>query len=154
LTVGLLHALHAYRGRVVSSQELAEQACEIEIDILGKPIGKQDQYSAAYGGLNLIRFLPNETVDIEPVPARPETMAQLSSWVMLLYTEQSRDANHILQKQTSGTNDKRTVLRAMRDLAFEMRKTISGTCRLEDFAKLLHDGWELKRSLGFGISNE
>ena len=96
LTVGLLAALHGYRNRVVSPRLLAEQACQIEIDVLGKPIGRQDQYAAGFGGLNYIRFNPDDTVDVEPVPCRPETMAELERQTLLVYTGQTRDANLIL----------------------------------------------------------
>lgn len=154
LTVGLLQALYAYKGQIISAKNVAEQACRIEIDILGKPIGKQDQYAAAFGGLNYIRFNPDESVDVEPVPAPAETMKELSSRMMLLYTEQQRDADGILKRQSEGTKDRMSVLRAMRDLAQEMRVAITGPGGLDEFARLLHEGWELKRSLGFGISME
>lgn len=154
LTVGLLQALYAYKGQIISAKNVAEQACQIEIDILGKPIGKQDQYAAAYGNLNYIRFNPDDTVDVEPVPAPAETMKELSSRMMLLYTEQQRDADGILKRQSEGTKDRMPVLRAMRDLAQEMRVAITGANGLDEFSKLLHQGWELKRSLGFGISME
>jgi D-glycero-alpha-D-manno-heptose-7-phosphate kinase len=154
LTVGLLQALYAYKGQIVSAKNVAEQACQIEIDILGKPIGKQDQYAAAFGNLNYIRFNPDDTVDVEPVPAPAETMKELSSRMMLLYTEQQRDADGILKRQSEGTKDRMPVLRAMRDLAQEMRVAITGANGLDEFSKLLHQGWELKRSLGFGISME
>ncbi len=154
LTVGLLQALYAYKGQIVSAKNVAEQACQIEIDILGKPIGKQDQYAAAFGNLNYIRFNPDDTVDVEPVPAPAEVMRELSSRMMLLYTEQQRDADGILKRQSEGTKDRMPVLRAMRDLAQEMRVAITGSNGLDEFSKLLHQGWELKRSLGFGISME
>ncbi len=92
LAVGLLNALYAYRGEVTSPMKLASQACEIEIDILGKPIGKQDQFAAAFGGINYIRFNPDESVDVEPVPCRPETVALFNSHAMLMYTDMQRDA--------------------------------------------------------------
>ena len=152
LTAGLLNALYAYRGQVVSREKLAEQACQIEIDILKKPIGRQDQYAAAFGGLNYFRFNPDDTVDVEPVPCKPETLDELERRTLLLYTGQTRDADEILEKQSSGTADQMTVLRAMRDLADEMRKAIAGPGDLDAFAELLHEGWELKQSLGFGIS--
>jgi len=152
LTVGVLLALHAYKGQIVSAKNVAEQACRIEIDTLGKPIGKQDQYAAAFGGLNYIRFNPDGSVDVEPVPAPPETMHELSSRLMLLYTDQQRDANGILKQQSEGTKDRMPILRAMRDLAHEMRMALGGGGGLDEFARLLHEGWELKRSLGFGIS--
>lgn len=154
LTVGVLQALYAYKGQIISAKNVAEQACQIEIDILGKPIGKQDQYAAAFGGLNYIRFNSDDTVDVEPVPAPRETMQELSSRMMLLYTEQQRDADGILKRQSEGTKDRMPVLREMRDLAQEMRVAITGANGLDEFAKLLHHGWELKRSLGFGISME
>lgn len=152
LTVGLLLALYAYKGQIVSPKNLAEQACRIEIDILGKPIGKQDQYAAAFGGMNYIRFNPDGSVDVEPVPATPETMQELQKRVLLLYTQQQRDADAILKRQSEGTKDRMAVLRAMRDLADEMRKALGGGAGLDEFGRLLHEGWVLKRSLGFGIS--
>jgi D-glycero-alpha-D-manno-heptose-7-phosphate kinase len=154
LTVGLLNALHAYRHRVVGPETLARQACRIEIDILGKPIGRQDQYAAAFGGVNYIRFHPDDTVDVEPVPCRMETLAELERRALLLYTGQTRDADEILERQSSGTAGRMEVLRAMRDLAGAMRLALTGDGDLDRFAALLHEGWELKRSLGFGISSD
>jgi D-glycero-alpha-D-manno-heptose-7-phosphate kinase len=154
LTVGLLAALYGYRHQVVSPRLLAEQACQIEIDVLGKPIGRQDQYAAAFGGLNYIRFNPDDTVEVEPVPCRAETLAELERRCLLVYTGQTRDANAILEKQSGATTDRMGVLCAMRDLADTMRHALAGEGDLERFAALLHEGWELKRSLGFGISND
>ncbi|MEQ9407449.1 MAG: GHMP kinase [Fuerstiella sp.] len=152
LTVGLLNALHAYRGTVTSPMKLATQACQIEIDILGKPIGKQDQFAAAFGGINYIQFNPDETVNVEPVPCRPETITELNEHAMLLYTDTQRDADRILQQQTDHTNDRRPILRAMRDLTAEMRAAMSGSTDIGRVAEILDEGWNLKRSLGFGIS--
>ncbi len=152
LSVGVLLGLYAYKGQIVSAKNLAEQACRIEIDVLGKPIGKQDQYAAAFGGMNYIRFNPDGSVDVEPVPAKPETMQELSSSMLLFYTEKQRDADGILKRQSEGTKDRMSILRAMRDLAQEMRLALGGGGGLDEFARLLHEGWELKRSLGFGIS--
>lgn len=153
LAVGMLNALYAYKGQVTSPGMLAQKACEIEIDILGKPIGRQDQYAAAYGGVNYIRFNPDHTVDVEPVPCAPSFLAELEQHIILLYTDQQRDADKILKKQSEGSADKMTVLRAMRDLAGELRQSMSGGGSLEEFGRILHEGWLLKRSLGFGISN-
>jgi D-glycero-alpha-D-manno-heptose-7-phosphate kinase len=152
LTVGLLNALWAYKGQITSARRLAEQACQIEIDILGKPIGRQDQYAAAFGGLNYIEFRANDQVNVEPVAHRPGFLHELEQRVLILYTQQQRSADEILQKQSVGTRDKMEVLRKMRDLAQEMRTVASGRGDLDEFAKLLHEGWELKRSLGFGIA--
>jgi len=152
LTVGLLTALNAYRGRIVSHGDLARDACKIEIDILKKPIGRQDQYAAAHGGMNYIRFNPDHSVTVEPVPVRKDVLDELERRTLLVYTNQTRSADGILKKQSEGTREKMSVLRDMRDLADEMRKTLVGEANLDRFAKLLHNGWELKRSLGFGIS--
>lgn len=153
LTVGLLNALYAYRGEIASAGRLAEEACAIEIDTLGKPIGRQDQYAAAFGGLNYIRFNPDHTTDVEPVPCAEATLRALEERVLIVYTDKQRSADAILEKQSEGTADRRGALREMRDLAGEMRNALAGSGDLDDFERLLHHGWELKRSLGFGISN-
>jgi D-glycero-alpha-D-manno-heptose-7-phosphate kinase len=154
LTVGLLTALYGYQHRIVSPKLLAERACRIEIDILNKPIGRQDQYAAAFGGLNYIRFNCDDAVDVEPVPCRAETLTELEQRALLLYTGQTRDANLILEQQSNIPEHRFGVFRAMRDLADEMRHSLAGEGDLDRFANLLHDGWELKRSLGCGISND
>ena len=152
LTAGLLNALYAHRGQIIGRQHLAELACRLEIDILRKPIGRQDQYASVFGGLNYIRFNTDDTVDVEPVPCKSETLAELEQRTLLLYTGQTRDADEILKQQTDGTAERMPVLRRMRDLADEMRRALAGAGDLDSFANLLHEGWELKRSLGFGIS--
>lgn len=154
LTVGLLNALYAYRGRTASPSHLAEEACRIEIDILRKPIGRQDQYAAAFGGLNYITFQSDHSVDVDPVPHSPATLNELEKHILLLYTQGQRNADDILAKQSAGTSDRMSVLRDMRDLANEMRIALTDEGDLDEFARLLHQGWLLKRSLGFGISNE
>ena len=153
LTVGFMNALHAYQGRISGRDQLAREACHIEIDILEKPIGRQDQYAAAFGGLNYMRFNPNDSVDVEPVPCKGETLAELERRSLLLYTNHQRDADKILTQQSNGTNGRMPILRQMRDLADAMRHALAGDGDLDEFARLLHAGWELKRSLGFGISN-
>lgn len=152
--VGLLNALYAYKGQVTSPSKLGQEACDIEIDILGKPIGRQDQYAAAYGGVNYIRFNSDHTVDVEPVATAPEFLRALEDHILLLYTNQQRDADMILKKQSEGSANKMAVLRQMRDLAGEMRLTMGNGGDLKAFGELLHQGWELKRSLGFGITNQ
>jgi D-glycero-alpha-D-manno-heptose-7-phosphate kinase len=153
LTVGLLNALYAYKGQMVNRHRLAEEACKIEIDLLKKPIGRQDQYAASFGGVNYIRFNPDHSVDVEPVPCRKEILDELERSLLVLYTNRKRDADTILQKQSDGTADKMALLRRMRDLAAVMRDTISGRGDLAEFGRLLHEGWEMKRGLGFGITD-
>lgn len=156
LTVGLLAALYAYQGRIVGPEELARQACEIEIERVGSPIGRQDQYISAYGGLQYLRFNPDQSVDVEPVPCSRGTLQALEDRLLLLYTGATRNANEILAQQTSATESKLDVLRRMRDLAGEMRDALSGSqsADLGHFAELLHEGWELKRSVVSSISTD
>ena len=153
LTVGLLHAMYAYRGRMVSLERLAEEACLIELEILGKPIGRQDQYAAALGGINFIRFHSDHSVDVEPVPCSAESLKELERHILLVYTNTTRSADDILQQQSRSTPDSMSVLRRMRELAEAMRSTLTGLGNLQEFASLLNEGWELKRSLTPGISN-
>jgi D-glycero-alpha-D-manno-heptose-7-phosphate kinase len=154
LTVGLLTALNGYQHRVVSPRQLAEGACRIEITVLGKPIGRQDQYAAAFGGVNYIRFNPDDTVDVEPVPCRAETLAELERRCLLVYTGQTRDANQLLEQQSCRVSDHMEVLRSLRALADEMRQTLAGEGDLDRFGELLHEGWEAKRSLNSEISSD
>ncbi len=155
LTVAILTAFFAYQGRTVSPEQLARLACEIEIDRVGSPIGKQDQYIAAYGGLQYIRFNPDETVQVDPVPCSAATLRSLEERLLLFYTGMTRSAGGILEKQSKATASKFDVLRQMRDLAGEMRTALAGPSGgdLASFAELLHKGWELKRSLVSSISN-
>ncbi len=154
LTVGLLNALHAYKGQIVGRHRLAEEACRIELDVLGKPIGRQDQYAAAFGGLNYMRFNRDGSVDVEPVPCNRETLDGLEHRCLLVYTARQRNADEILEKQSRGIASKVGVLRQMREVADQMRQAISDRGDLDHFGHLLHEGWELKRSLGFGISDD
>ena len=129
LTVGLLAAFHGYRNRVVSSRLLAEQACQIEIDVLGKPIGRQDQYAAAFGGLNYIRFNPDDTVDVEPVPCRAETLAELERQVLLVFT-----ARRAMPTRSSSVSRRRPLIVWMCSVrcgtwSREMRDSLAGDGR-------------------------
>lgn len=153
LAVGLLNAFFAYKGMISSPEQLAQQACHIEIDVLGKPIGRQDQYAAAFGGLNFIRFNTDDTVDLEPIACSAETLAEFQRRMLLVYTNHQRSADQILRKQTQGTQSRIQDLRMMRDIACEMRTVLGNGGDLDEFARLLHEGWRHKRSLGFGISN-
>ena len=156
VTVGLLNALYAFQGRARTPEELAGGACEIEIDVLEHPIGKQDQYIAAYGGFHLFQFDPNGKVRVEPVVCAAGRLEQLHRNLMLFYTGITRPANTILERQstnTSSTGLVRDYLRRMRDLAFEMRLVLGGDAPLDQFGMLLHEGWELKKRIAEGISS-
>lgn len=153
-TVGLLNALNAYTGKYVSKGDIAENACDIEINRLGAPIGKQDQYAAACGGLNFIRFLPNGETVVEPVLVKKETMEKLERRLMMFYTGQLHDANAILAEQNSNMKkvDKTQSLIKMCDLARKLKVALEQQ-NLDAFGRLLHENWILKRELASGISN-
>ena len=154
-TVGLLNALYAYTGQHVGAERLAREACQIEIERCGKPIGKQDQYIAAYGGLQHIRFNPDESVFVDPVICNPETKRKLQRGLLLLYTGLTRSAEEILREQSANTEsdeEKRRALLIMMGLAQELREAL---CRndLDCFGEVLHQGWLEKKKLASGISN-
>jgi len=154
--VGLLHALHAYAGRYVSAGQLAEEACRIEIEKCGEPIGKQDQYAAAFGGLNVIRFHPDDRVDVEPVICRPGVLGELQSQFLTFYTGATRSASALLAKQSqdvAADQEKQRCLKRMVALVDDTRHALQAG-KLEEFGALLDENWRLKASLTSGISNE
>lgn len=153
-TVGLLNAVNCYRGKYLSKGKLAAKACQVEIEGLGSPIGKQDQYAAACGGLNFIRFHPDGEVSVSPIVMQPETYRRLQQNLVMFYTGDVRSANAILaeQKRNISAEDKAKNLRRMCALAEEMKGALEQN-DLSSFGRLLNDGWELKRTLASGISN-
>ncbi len=153
-TVGLLNALNCYQGKYMSKGKLAEKACEVEIQKLGSPIGKQDQYAAAFGGLNFIRFHQDGEVSVSPLLVKAETYRQMQKNLVMFYTGNIRSANAILseQKQNMSSQAKVDNLKKMCSLAEEMRSALE-LDRLDDFGDLLNEGWKLKRTLASGISN-
>lgn len=152
-TVGLLHALHILKGHVVTANKLAAQACELEIDILKEPIGKQDQYIAAHGGLKLIQFRPDGHVFVDPVPCCRGTWEELNRRLLLFFTGKTRRASEVLRKQASHTEQRRPALRKLCEIAYEMRDILSTGNDLNQFGRLLHTAWETKKSLESSISN-
>ncbi len=153
-TVGLLNALYAYQGNYAGAERLAREACHIEIERCGKPIGKQDQYIAAYGGLQYIQFNPDGTVFVDPIICRPETRNQLFSRLLLLYTGITRSADNILREQSANTEHdeaKRQSLRVMTGLARELRDALHNN-DADCFGEILHQGWLEKRKLASGIT--
>ena len=152
-TVGLLHALYAMQGTVVTAEKLAAQACQIEIEQLHEPIGKQDQYIAAYGGLQLIQFNSDGTVFVDPVVCPVETRRELNRRLLMFFTGLTRDASSVLSKQKAGTANKLAVLRRMCEIARELRDVLTSGRDLNVFGHLLHQAWELKKSVESSISN-
>lgn len=153
-TVGLINTLNCYQGKYMSKGMIAEKACEVEIQKLGSPIGKQDQYAAAFGGLNFIRFHKDGTVSVSPIMMQAETYRKLQQNLMMFYTGDVRSANSILseQKKNMDAEDKITNLRKMCKLAEQMREALE-LDDLSSFGDLLNDGWKLKQTLANGISN-
>ncbi len=153
-TVGLLNALHAFAGRHAGAEQLSREACEIEIDRCGEPIGKQDQYAAGYGGLNLIQFNQDDSVSVEPVICRRETIQQLQSHIIVFYTGVTRSASGILKEQSAAlaTEKKKCdVTRKMVGLAHDLCRELRHN-RVASFGEIIHEGWRLKKSLTAGIS--
>jgi D-glycero-alpha-D-manno-heptose-7-phosphate kinase len=153
-TVGLLNALYAYRNQFASKEKLASQACEIEINRCGEPIGKQDQYAAAYGGLNLIRFHPDNSVSVDPVICKPSLLQEMEDSILVFFTGRTRSASAVLANQSAAMlmTDRRLLMRRMVQLAFEMKEQLeSGT--IENLGSLLNENWQLKAQLTSGITD-
>jgi D-glycero-alpha-D-manno-heptose-7-phosphate kinase len=154
LTVGLLKALYAYVGKHRSAEELGREASEIEIETLNKSIGKQDQYAAAYGGLNFIRFHADETVMVDPIVCRPETKRELQDRIVILFTGLRGENEQLLnrqKKQVASSDAAQRVLAAMVERAQEMKSTLEAN-DLDSFGEILHSAWELKKQVTAGIS--
>ena len=152
-TVGVLNALYSYVGLRLSAEELAAKACEIEINILKHPIGKQDQYAAAYGGLNYIEFEKDDTVTCKRISLGEADQMRLERKLILLYTGITRDANNVLCEQKQNINAKYESLTFMKNQAHQMYAMLQDEGITDMFAQLLHQGWEKKRSLASSIAN-
>jgi D-glycero-alpha-D-manno-heptose-7-phosphate kinase len=152
--VGLLNALHAYRGERVGAGQLAEEASIIEIDVLKQPIGKQDQYAAAFGGLNYFCFKPDGAVAVEQKRLAEGTIHRLFDSLMIFWTGHQRSAESVLTEQKQNTPQKMDVLRKMRDHAQQLQAIVSnGHLDVADFGRVLDEGWRLKRELASTITN-
>ncbi|KPF85187.1 GHMP kinase [alpha proteobacterium AAP38] len=155
-TVGLLHALSAYKGVYMASEELASGACYIEIDVCREPIGKQDQYAAAFGGLNAIEFHPDETVTVTPVICNPVARQRFEESVLVFYTGRTRSASNILRQQSErSASNKSTItsLQTMVSMAHDfLRHLRAGD--VDILGEILHEGWLLKRGLSQGITDD
>lgn len=152
LAVGVLNALYAYQGRHVSADRLAREACEIELNILKNPIGKQDQYIAAYGGFQYIQFNPDEKVFVDPVIFPWEAKRALNEKLLLFYTGMTRISSAILKEQGQNTTKNMQYLDDMVDLTRGLLKKFQAN-DLHGFGEILHEGWLLKKKLASGISS-
>jgi D-glycero-alpha-D-manno-heptose-7-phosphate kinase len=152
-TVGLLHALHTLSGHAVTARQLAEEACHMEIEVLKEPIGKQDQYIAAFGGLQLIRFQTDGHVSVDPVICPRETRRELNRRLMLFHVGGARAAREILTEQKANTPSRMPAIRKMCGIAFQLREVLTSGGDLNEFGRFLHQAWELKRTLADSITN-
>jgi len=152
VTVGVLQALYTYQGMIVTAEMLAQQACEIELLRCHKPIGKQDQYISAYGGLRQITFRANGYIEAEALGFDPVLTQRLNRNLMLFYTNITRSADTILAEQRDNIANRRAFLDTLRDLAARGRACLE-TGDLDAFGRLMDEGWELKKQLASGVSN-
>src|SRR4026209_200273 len=154
-TVGLLHALAPCACRYASADQLARESCEIEIDRCGEPIGKQDQFAAAFGGFNFIEFDPDDSVSIEPIICQRETMRELQDNTIIFYTGITRSASAVLKTQQNVVGSekaKQKVLCRMVEFARELKAELQKN-NVTAFGEIIHENWLLKRSLTQSVSN-
>lgn len=153
VTVGLLHAMHAYQGRLVTAERLAQEACRIEIDVLGKPIGKQDQYIAAYGSLRRFEFRTDGTVGETVVELPEEKRRRFGESLMLFYTGITRKADTILSEQKANIEDKREFLDRMKAQVLEVETALTEG-NMNKVGRLMQAGWEWKKQMSGRISSQ
>lgn len=151
--VGLLNALHSYMGERVSPCQLAEEACHIELQVLKQPIGKQDQYAAAFGGLNYLCFKPGGAVTVEPLQVNHAFLRDMFDHILLFWTGMQRDAGSVLQEQKQNIPQKLQHLDKMREHALQMHE-LARKGRFDPVAvgSVLNESWQLKRELATDIS--
>jgi len=152
-TVGLLNALYAYKGVFRSAEALANEACKIEIDILGEPIGKQDQYAVAFGGMNHIQFNSDETVFVNPIICPSTIKKEFKENLLMFYTGQTRKASSVLSEQKKNIHNKIDTLLSMRNLVDDFKQKMLEGTQLSQIGNLFHEGWEHKKTMAGGISN-
>ncbi len=152
VTVGALHALYTYLGEIVTMEQLAREACDIEIGKLGKPIGIQDQYIAAYGNLRFFEFCPDGQVKVEKVILDAELRRELNDRFLLFFTGINRKADTVLTEQKNNIKDKMNVLREIKHMAYQAKSDLQNG-QFDAFGSLLHQSWELKKRMAGLISN-
>jgi len=152
VAVGALHAMNVYQNHYVTAESLAQNACRVEIDILKKPIGIQDQYIAAYGGIRFFEFMPDGTVKNELIELDQSTKLQLTESLLLFYTGITRKADSILAEQKEKIPDRKQVLRELRRMSYQVREELC-VGNLDSIGHLLHESWMLKKQLASNISN-
>lgn len=152
VTVGLLNAMYAFLNQPVTHEQLAREACEIEIDILGKPIGIQDQYIAAYGGQRFLHFGRTDDVAVTGLGLNETQIRKLNQNLLLFYTNIARKAESVLSEQMQQLDQRLDVLREMKGLALEARMALEAH-EFDAFGRLLDQSWQLKKQLASRVSN-
>jgi D-glycero-alpha-D-manno-heptose-7-phosphate kinase len=154
ITVALLHALYAYQNILVTAEQLAREACRIEIDILGKPIGRQDQYAASYGGVNRLVFNADDSVQRHAIRMGHGVARKFASSLLLYFTGITRSADTILNRQKSNMddNEKRSRMQSMVDLVAPFADAMEQG-QIDNCGRLLARNWEIKQQMAHGISN-
>ncbi|CAG0941674.1 partial D-glycero-alpha-D-manno-heptose-7-phosphate kinase, partial [Candidatus Brocadiaceae bacterium] len=154
-TVGLLHNLYTSQAKYISKNKLADDACAIEIDILKEPIGRQDQYASAFGGLNIIEFLQEDNVQVEPIAINSADKRKLQNNLLMFYTKIQRSASEVLKKQKSfmADRDKFGLVEEMIPYVYKLRDALYQR-QFDYLGEILHKGWCLKKKITKEISNE
>lgn len=152
--VGLLNALHALKGEMTTPEQLAQEATRVERDLCGDNVGSQDQVTAAHGGFNLIRFMPGNIITVHPVLLPPERLESFQDHLMLVFTGFSRVASEIAAEQIENTPKRETELHTMQDMVEKGVDILRDGQDIRRFGELMHEGWQLKRTLSARISND
>lgn len=153
--VGLLNALYKFKGKVISAGRLAEEAAHIECDILQRPMGKQDHYAAAYGGINYIRFYDDETVTVRPLNMTSKNLKKFSDSIAMFWTGITRPSESVLKEQDGNNRINEDILKKMKDQALELSSILTQTeLSIKNVGALLNHGWEYKKTLASKITNQ
>ena len=152
--VGLLNALYKFKGEVVSAGRLAEEAAYIECDILKRPMGKQDHFAAAYGGINYIRFYDDETVTIRPMNISHKNLNSFSDSIVVFWTGMTRPSESVLKEQNDKNKTNKEILTKIRNQALELSDILSkNSFSAQKVGQLLNEGWQYKKTLASKITN-
>lgn len=153
--VGLLNALYKFKGQVASAGRLAEEAAYIECDYLKRPMGKQDHYAAAYGGINYIRFYDDETVTLRPLMMTANNLKLFSSSILMFFTGFTRGSETILKEQDENNESNEDTLTLMKEQALELSTILAESeLSIEKIGELVHEGWKLKKTLATKITSQ
>jgi D-glycero-alpha-D-manno-heptose-7-phosphate kinase len=152
VTVGALHAMHVHQRKLIRAETLAREACEIEVFTLNKPIGYQDQYIAAYGGLRFIEFSADGQIRVEPLDVNGYVTRQINQNFLLFFTGITRTSTSVLKEQKQNINDRLTTLQEMKRIAYIARDELCQG-KINAIGELLHETWTLKKKLASQISN-